>query len=157
VKSKLKKLPFELNETTSLTTIKFGPMYYITSTVAGPSTALLYPNAAVSDPDGNLFIADTVNEAIKQVSQDGTVTVLAGSLDQTSGNTDGLGNDATFFGPTGITRDASGTLYVLDAINNRIRKILPDGTVVTLAGSTAGFQNGQGSSAQFNFLYATNP
>jgi hypothetical protein len=157
VKSKLKKLPFELNETTTLTSLKFGPMYYITSTVANASSALLYPNAAVSDPDGNLFVADTVNEGIKKISEDGTVSLLAGSLDQTSGNTDGLGNDASFFGPTGITRDASGTLYVVDAINNRIRKILPDGTVVTLAGSTAGFQNGAGSSAQFNFLYATNP
>ena len=98
-----------------------------------------------------------MNNNIRKIRRDGTVSTFAGSLRQTAGTTDGQGTAAFFNGPTGITRDNSGNIYVLDAISGLIRKIMPDGLVTTIAGSTAGFQDGIGSNAQFAFLYATNP
>jgi DNA-binding beta-propeller fold protein YncE len=47
--------------------------------------------------------------------------------------------------------DASGYLYVTDTSNNRIRKIMSDGTITTFAGSTNGYLDGVGTAARFNY------
>lgn len=77
-----------------------------------------------------------------------TVTTLAGSA---QGSQDGQGTNAEFSFPQGITIDATGNLYVADFGNHRIRKITPTGFVTTVAGFTSGFENGQGTLAQFSF------
>lgn len=76
-----------------------------------------------------------------------TVTTLAGS---DAGYADGAGGNAKFYTPTGVAVDASGNVYVADLGNHKIRKVTPDGNVSTLAGSTAGYLDGQGTSAKFN-------
>jgi sugar lactone lactonase YvrE len=77
------------------------------------------------------------------------VSTLAGS--GTDGAQDGTGTAATFFGAGAVAVDASGNLYVADTRNHKIRKVTPDGTVGTLAGSgLSGFADGTGSAASFN-------
>src|SRR5262249_7560271 len=68
---------------------------------------------------------------------------------------DGIGNAARFFAPTGIAADSSTNLYVAEFVNHVVRKISLSGTnwvVTTLAGlaGAAGTNDGIGSAARFN-------
>ncbi len=77
------------------------------------------------------------------------VTRLAGADKPNSnwgsswGIVDGVGAAAKFSGPRGVAIDAAGVAYVADAAGGTIRKVLPDGTVTTLAGK-AGTAAGEG-------------
>ena len=78
------------------------------------------------------------------------VSTFAGS--GAAGYLDGNGTTSQFNKPWGIAIDASGNVYISDSYNHRIRKISPSGIVSTFAGSgVAGFSNGTGNTAQFNF------
>jgi DNA-binding beta-propeller fold protein YncE len=70
------------------------------------------------------------------------------------GSADGIGTAAQFRNLNGITRDASGNLYVASHEGHCIRKITPAGVVTTFAGNgTAGFADGTGMAARFNGPY----
>ncbi|MGB5700211.1 SMP-30/gluconolactonase/LRE family protein, partial [Muriicola sp.] len=58
---------------------------------------------------------------------------------------------ARFNNPYGIAIDKEDNLYITDSSVGLIRKIAPNGDVTTLAGSTSGFADGQGTAAQFSF------
>ena len=108
--------------------------------VDGPANvaSFNYPSGVAQDTLGIRYIADTNNNKIRKIDPDGQVTTFAGSVEP--GLVDGIGTNARFNGPTGLTVDASGVLFVVDVINNAIRKITPDGQVTTVVGSTANLQ-----------------
>ncbi|WP_460503748.1 NHL repeat-containing protein, partial [Hymenobacter agri] len=115
----------------------------------GPSATARFngPIDVAVDGQGNLYVADYGNQRIRKITPGGTVSTLAGS--GTAGFADGLGAAAQFNGPNGLAVDGQGVVYVSDYENNRIRKVLPNGTVSTLAGTgQRGFADGPGSSAQ---------
>jgi len=67
-----------------------------------------------------------------------------------AGSANGTGTSASFNQPLGTAVDASGNIYVADAINDLIRKITPTGVVSTFAGTgSAGSANGTGTAASF--------
>lgn len=142
--SKVKRIAFE--ESTSLTTVTISDASYISTTFADIFTinnlieSFSYPCGISEDLSGNVYVADTMNNTIRQIQTTGVVRTLPNT-------------DATLSGPTGITVDANGNAFVVDAISGLIRKIDTSGNVTTIAGSTAGFQDGQGTAAQFKFLY----
>jgi mucin-19 len=106
------------------------------------------PNTVTVDLAENVYVADTGNHRIRKVTQANVVTTLAGT---TQGFQDGVGTNARFDTPRGIVADIYGNVYVADTNNHDIRKISSDGTVTTLAGSTAGYADGIGTNARFNF------
>jgi sugar lactone lactonase YvrE len=81
--------------------------------------------------------------------------VLAGTLGS-FGNLDGRGAEARFNGPLGVAVDPAGNVFVADTNNHVIRKVSPDGLVLTLAGKPgeAGSANGKGSTARFKLPHA---
>lgn len=101
-------------------------------------------------PNGDLFVADSGNHAIRRITSAGNVTTFAGGLEQW-GAADGKGDQARFNGPVGLVLDATGNLLVADSFNHAIRKIAPDGTVTTVAGQLGedGFADGPAGDARF--------
>jgi hypothetical protein len=96
------------------------------------------------DSSGNVYVSDgyfpppytSSFNLIRKITPDGVVSTLAGGA---QGYNDGVGTGAQFFGPSGLAVDAGGTVYVADDFG--IRKVSPDGTVTTWAGS----QNNNGT------------
>jgi sugar lactone lactonase YvrE len=110
----------------------------------GRDASFAEPKGVAVDSAGNVYVADTLNSAIRKITPAGVVTTLAGNGD---GWVDGAGSDAKFSLPTGIAVDSAGTLYVADSLNHAIRKITPAGVVTTLAGGATYkvFGNGHGA------------
>ena len=120
--------------------------------VDGPANTAQFndPVDVAIDINGNFYVSDFLNTCIRKITPEGIVSTYAGVAGAV-GTADGTLSNARFFGPTGLTFDKSGNLYVADFFNHRIRKITPSGIVSTLAGSTAGCTNSTESAAQFNF------
>jgi sugar lactone lactonase YvrE len=116
---------------------------------AGAAAMFDTPSGLALDSNGNLFVADTGNNAIRRLGPDGVVTTVAG--DGRAGFRDGPARRARFNGPLGVALDASGRIIVADTYNDRIRAITSDGNVVTLAGGAApGDADGAAAIATFD-------
>jgi streptogramin lyase len=119
----------------------------------GTGTNALFsdPAAIVTDTNGNIFVADSQNHAIRKITTNGAVTTFAGQLG-VSGTANGTGTNAQFNTPSGLAFDGSGNIFVSDTGNDTIRKITPAGAVSTFAGTAGqrGFADGTASSALFS-------
>lgn len=89
----------------------------------GTATAAQFnrPTGIAVDANDNLYVADTVSNKIRRITQQGVVTTIAGS--GSSGSTNGIGSSATFNTPTGIAVDANGNIFVTEYGGGKIRKI----------------------------------
>ena len=99
--------------------------------------------------DGTIYVASTGSHLVQKISTNGTLSTVAGSA---SGNLDGVGTAARFNAPRGLALNDRGEIFVADSGNHAIRRISPDGTVITVAGGSASgaFADGSGASARFN-------
>lgn len=115
----------------------------------GPQARFDDPWGIVVAKDGTRYIADAGDSnRIRRIAKDGVVSTLAGGRE---GFIDGVGATAAFHTPSALARDAHGNLYVADTGNHAIRKVTPEGTVTTVAGTgEAGFRDGPAAQAQFN-------
>lgn len=91
------------------------------------------PTAIAICPQGNLYVADTLNHAIRMIDADGNVTTIAGTPG-TYGFSDGTVDEALFNRPGGIAVSQDGRIYVADTGNHLIR-VIEQGEVRTLAGT----------------------
>ena len=112
------------------------------------------PAAIAVDVAGNVYVADTANDVIREINPAGFVSTIAGQPHH-PGSTNGTNNGAQFYMPFGITVDAATNLYVTDGVNETIRKLVPVGTgwaVSTIAGQVliSGSADGVGTNAQFS-------
>lgn len=119
-----------------VTTIAGAPGSTGSTDGAGNLARFYGPASVTTDGAGNIYVVDSVNNTIRQIAADGTVSTLAG-VAGSAGSTDGVGADARFNGPSSISADGAGNLYVADFSNRLIRKIAPGGVVTTVAGSVA--------------------
>lgn len=104
----------------------------------------------VADKKGNIYVADDLGHVIYKVSSNGKISLFAGG--GRPGYRDGVGRNALFNRPASIDIDANDNIIVAEMEGNYIRRISPDGTVTTIAGSgNAGYANGKGKEASFDY------
>ena len=131
----------------------------VVTTLAGSGNALYADGTDVAasfsapmeiaiDSANNMYVADTGNHRIRMITPAGVVTTIAGNGEAKWA--DGVGIQASFNSPAGITLDPQGNIYVADTNNDRIRRIAPDRTVTTLAGYFNGYVDDVGTSARLN-------
>jgi uncharacterized protein (TIGR03437 family) len=102
---------------------------------------LNWPTAVTVDGSGNVYIGDFSNQRIRKVSAGGIISTVAGTGVAGFSGDGGPATDArlrldcdnTVCG--GIAVDSRGNLFIADTGNNRIRRISPDGTIATVAGT----------------------
>ena len=137
-----------MTPTGTVTTIAGEPGVAGSADAQGTAAKFAYPRGLIVD-NGIAYVADTQNQAIRRVTPDGIVTTFAGKL-LAQGSSDGVGGAARFRTPSDVARDpTTGDLFVTDTGNFRIRRITPDGTVTTFAGSSFGNGDNTGTSARF--------
>jgi sugar lactone lactonase YvrE len=117
----------------SITTIAGKPATWGSTDGDAANARFNGPVGLALDSQGNLFISDSNNHAIRKITPAGRVTTLAGRALQ-SGFTDGPAQLARFFQPAELAFDPHGALYVADSMNHAIRKISSDGNVSTVTG-----------------------
>ena len=115
----------------------------------GTAARFNHPTGLTIDGKGNLYVADRFNDRIRKITPAGIVTTLAGSYPD--GDVDGTGEDAKFHNPYDLVITTSNVLYVVDRDNSKIKRVTLAGVVTTVAGTTPGFSDGIGSTAQFSY------
>ncbi|MCB9642164.1 MAG: hypothetical protein H6728_03750 [Myxococcales bacterium] len=115
----------------------------------GQDARLNEPTGLAFGPQGELYVADTGNHAIRKITPEGQVFTVSGS--GVAGYRDGKADVAMFNRPRGLIASDDGSLYITDTGSHLIRWLDPSGQVRTLAG---GFQEADwvddvGSRARF--------
>ncbi len=95
---------------------------------------LFWPQGLALDPQGRLVFADEGNHRIRRIEKDGTVSTIAGSGRLGFSGDGGPATEADLNGPGAIAFDPVGNLIIADSNNNRVRRVMPDGIIQTLAG-----------------------
>ena len=116
----------------------------------GPATdaMLASPIAVTVSADGDLYIADHRNSRIRKVdAATGIITTVAGTGEQGFRGDGGAATHAAISLPRDVALDSDGAIYIADGGNNRIRKVDPNGTITTVAGTGRAEFSGDGGPA----------
>lgn len=105
--------------------------------------ALNYPQRVTSDSSGNLFIADTDNNVVREVNMlTGLITTLAGNGVAGYSGDGGRAGDAMLNYPTGVAADSRGDLFIADSGNGVIREVQAITGIITTVAGNGGADNG---------------
>jgi hypothetical protein len=103
---------------------------------AATSATLAEPTALARDEAGDVFIADTEDNVVREIMTDGTIHLIAGN--GTEGDRGEFGGPATraeLDSPQGVAVNAKGDVFIADTYNNIIREVTPRGQISTYAGN----------------------
>ena len=120
----------------------FCGLTFLTSGDGGPATSagIFGPRALAFDAQGNFYVQTTAQ--VRKITPDGIINLFAGFSGVQTGfsGDNGPATLARLRAGSGVVADSAGNVYIADAGNHRIRRVAPDGTIGTVAGTgTAGF------------------
>jgi len=98
------------------------------------SASLNAPTGMFVDGSGNLFIADRMNSRIRQVDAAGIINTVAGDITFGFSGDGGPATGASLNAPSSVFVDGSGTIFIADAFNHRIRQVDAAGIISTVVG-----------------------
>ncbi len=101
------------------------------------NASLGYPQGLAVHPNGDLYIADYLNSAVRKVSSvTGIITTVVGTGQWGYAGDGSYANTAKLAGPIGLAFDSLGDLFIADSGNNAIRRVdASSGIISTVAGS----------------------
>jgi uncharacterized protein (TIGR03437 family) len=103
----------------------------------GPATqaACLRPNGITVDAAGNVYFSDVANSTVRKIGLNGMISRVAGGAPTSFLGDGGPATAAALSNPGGLAFDASGNLYIADSEHNSVRRVSPNGTISTIAGT----------------------
>ena len=110
------------------------------------SAMLNQPHGVAVDAFGDVFIADSGNNRIREVTPNGGIETVAGTGQCCFFGDGGQATSAWLNYPEGVAFDSAGNLYIADTNNNRIREV-SNGLIITIAGNGNYGYSGDGASA----------
>ena len=130
---------------------------YLIETVAGsqasgdggPATSALlaYPQSAVLDAAGNLYVGEQAR--VRKIAPGGTITTVAGTGVLGTGGDRGPATETQLHDVMGLAIDSAGNLYLADSYNHRVRKVTREGMISTVAGDGVRGFSGDGQRAVY--------
>lgn len=125
----------------------------------GPATDALIntPIGVAVDHQGNVYIADAANNAVRKVDTAGIMTTYAGAADTAHGYSGDSGPavGARLYYPTRMVFDNDDNMYLSDSYNSVIRKVTPEGSIYAFAGTGVPGFSGDGGTPDTATMNAT--
>ena len=138
-----------------ITTIAGTGMWGSSGDGGAATSAQLWGLSGVSvDISGIVYIADGWNNKIRMVISTGIITTFAGTGTAGSSGDGGAATSAQLNGPSGVSVDISGNVYIADGSNSKIRMVTSTGIITTFAGMGTQGDSGDGgaaTAAQLNY------
>jgi NHL repeat len=113
----------EVNSNGTMTTVAGGGGDIFGDGVQATDADLSEPDGVAGDTAGNLFVADTFHDCIREVNTNGIIFTVAGNFSNGDFGDGVLATNTSLFDPFGVRTDAAGDIFIADTAHNRIRKV----------------------------------
>jgi hypothetical protein len=126
-----------------------GNANYTGDEIAALSATLNTPFGVVVDQQGDIFIADTSNHRVREVTPDGIIHAFAGDGTLCSGGAcgdGGLATEAQLTTPSSVAIDPAGNVFIADLGSQKVREV-SNGIISTVAGTGKAGNSGDGGKA----------
>lgn len=130
----------------TITTVAGTGAIYYAGDGGAAQNAIMHNPSSVAYSSSGVYIADTNNQRVRQISAGGAISTVAGNGTPGYAGDGAAASSAELFYPSAVATDASGFLYVADRGNQRVRKVV-NGVINTVAGNGKTGYSGDGGQA----------